>query len=134
VAGTFSHYLENKLLDHVFGGGDFSRPSTVYFALFTVAPSDAGGGTEVSGGGYARAAVTNNSTNFPAADNGAKENAVEVVFPHATGDWGEVEAVGLLDASTAGNLLAWALLGEAKNVISGDVPRLAPGDVSFTLD
>jgi hypothetical protein len=54
MPGSKSNYLENKLLDHVYGGPDYPRPATVYVALFTAAPTDSGGGTEVSGSGVSR--------------------------------------------------------------------------------
>lgn len=73
-----SDYLELKILDGVLGGPDFVRPATSHVALYTVAPSDAGGGTEVSGGSYARAAVTNSATNWPAAAAGADLATVEL--------------------------------------------------------
>lgn len=85
MAGSFSNYLENALLDHALGGGNYTRPATVYIALFTVAPSDAGGGTEVSGNNYSRAAVTNDATNFPAASGGAKSNGVAITFATPSG-------------------------------------------------
>jgi hypothetical protein len=82
-----SEYLENAILDHVLGGPDYTRPGTLYIALYTVAPTDAGGGTEVAGGSYARVAVTNNSTNFPAAAGGAKTNGTLIEFAEATANW-----------------------------------------------
>lgn len=134
MAGSKSDYLENKLLDHVLGGGDYSRPATVYVALYTAAPTDAGGGTEVSGGSYARVAVTNNATNFPTASGGAKSNGTEITFPEATADWGTVVAFGILDAETAGNLLYWADLTTSKTINSGDTAKFAVGDLDITED
>lgn len=130
----FSDYLENKLLDHAFGGGDFTRPATVYLALFTAAPSDAGGGTEVSGNAYARVAVTNNATNFPAASGGAKANGTAITFPQATGSWGTVTHFGIFDAASAGNLLGWNALTASKTIDAGDTPSYAVGSLSLTLD
>lgn len=131
--GSFADYLENELLDHVFGGADYSRPATLYFAAFTTAPTDAGGGTEVSGGNYARQAVTNNSTNFPAASSGSKTNANDIEFAEATGSWGTVVAVGIFDAASSGNLLAWDdFTGVA--ISSGDTLRIKAGDLTITLD
>lgn len=111
MPGSKSDYLENKILDHVLGGGDYTRPATVYVGLFTTAPSDTGGGTEVSGGSYARVAVTNNATNFPAASSGSKSNGTAITFPAATANWGTVVAFGIFDASSGGNLLYWGWLG-----------------------
>ena len=134
MAGSKSNYLENEILDHVLGGGDYTRPATVYVALYTAAPSDTGGGTEVSGGSYARVAVTNNATNFPAASDGEKSNGTEITFETATANWGEVVAFGILDASTSGNLLLWADLTASKTIDSGDTAKFAVGDLDYTED
>ena len=79
MAGSKSDYLENEILDHVLGGADYARPATVYIALYTADPTDAGGGTEGSGGSYAKASVTNNDTNWPAASSGAKSNGADII-------------------------------------------------------
>lgn len=100
-----SDYLESKVLDHLLGRTTYTAPATVYVALYTTAPTDAGGGTEVSGGGYARKAVTNDATNWPAASGGSKANGTAIAFPEATANWGTVVAWGLFDASSDGNLL-----------------------------
>jgi len=126
----FSDYLEDKVLDHVFGGNAFTAPSTLYVALYTVAPSDTGGGTEVSGGAYARqtGTFTVSGTNPTTASNTA---AIE--YPTATANYGTVVAVGILDASSGGNLLAYSTLDSSKVVSSGDVFRFNAGDLDITL-
>ena len=126
----FSDYLEDKVLDHVFGGNAYSAPGTLYVALYTVAPSDTGGGTEVSGGAYARqtGAFTVSGTNPTTATNSA---AIE--YPGATANYGTVVAVGILDASSSGNLLAYSTLDASKVVSSGDVFRFNAGDLDITL-
>ena len=126
----FSDYLEDKVLEHVFGGNAFTAPSTLYVALYTVAPSDTGGGTEVSGGAYARqtATFTVSGTNPTTASNTA---AIE--YPTATANYGTVVAVGILDASSGGNLLAYSTLDSSKVVSSGDVFRFNAGDLDITL-
>jgi len=134
MAGSKSDFLELELLDHVLGNAAYSAPATVYIALYTAAPTDAGGGTEVSGGSYARAAVTNNATNFPAASGGAKANGTEIAFATATADWGTVVAFGIFDALTVGNLLYWGDLTASKAVSSGDTAKFAVGDLDITED
>jgi hypothetical protein len=135
VAGSLSDYAEKKVQDLILGGVAFSAPAT-HVALFTVAPTDAGGGTEVSGGAYARVAVTNNTTNWPAASGGtaAKSNGTVITFPTATASWGTVVAFGIFDAASAGNLLWWGDLTTAKAIGSGDTPSFAIGALAFTLD
>ena len=127
---AFSDYLENKLLLHSFANTAFTTPGTVFLALYTAAPSDTGGGTEVSGGSYARisCAFSVSGTNPTTATN---SSAAE--FATATGAWGSVGWVGVYDASSSGNLLAWSALTTAKTVSSGDVFRFDSGDLDITL-
>ena len=134
MAGSFANFLEDELLDHVFGAAAYTAPATVYIALYTAAPTDAGGGTEVTGGSYVRLTVTNNATNFPASSGGAKSNGVDFTFATATANWGTVVAFGIFDAVTAGNLLAWADLTVSKAVNSGDTAKFNTGDLDLTLD
>ena len=134
MPGSKSDFLENELLDHMLGNAAYTAPATVYVALFTVAPTDAGGGTEVSGGAYARVTVANNATNFPAASGGAKSNGTEITFAQATASWGTVVAFGIFDALTLGNLLYWATLTTNKTIDSGDTAKFAVGDLDVTED
>lgn len=135
--GSFSNYLELEVLDHVFGGSDYTRPATLYIALCTTAPTDASTGStivEPSGGSYARVSVTNNATNFPAASAGAKANDTAITFPTASASWGTVTHMAICDASSAGNVLAWGALTASKTVDSGDTVSFAIGDLDITLD
>lgn len=125
---SFSDYLENALLNHVFRNTSLTSPTTTYLALYTVSPSDAGGGTEVSGSGYARQAIT-----FGAPSGGAISNTAQVSFTASGGNFGTVVAVGIFDASTAGNLLAWDAITSA-TVNNGDTIQFPIGDIDVTLD
>lgn len=134
---AMSNYLEQKLNDHVLGGGDFTRPGTVYFALFTgVSNGDAGTVTEVSGGGYARASVTNNTTNWnnTTTPEGTKTNKTAIIFPTSSGSWGIVTHFGIYDSSSSGNLLYWGELTSSRTIASGDTPRFNAGEFSITFD
>lgn len=127
MAGNLSNYLENKVLDHIMGTTTYTKPSAVYVALYTAAPNDAGGGTEVSGGSYARQVST-----FDAATSGATQNAANVDFinmPACT-----VVAIGIHDALTSGNLLVWGTLSTNKSLDAGDTLRIATGDLDISLD
>lgn len=134
MAGSKSNFLEDEILDHVLGNAAYTAPATVYIALYTAAPTDAGGGTEVSGGSYVRLSVTNNATNWPASSGGAKANGTDFTFATATANWGTVAAFGIFDAVTAGNLLYWADLAVSKAVNSGDTAKFATGDLDVTED
>jgi hypothetical protein len=129
MAGSFSDYLEDKVLKHVFTNTSYTPASTLYVGLFTTAPSDTGGGTEVSGGSYARTSVSFSvsGTTTLCTNSGAVE------FPTATAGWGTVVAVAVFDASSSGNMLAWADLTTSKTIDTGDVFRIATGDLDITL-
>lgn len=128
TSAAMTTYLSNELLDHILGTGAYTPPATVYVALFTAAPSDAGGGTEVTGGDYAREAVT-----FGAAASGAVANTGAVTFGPATANWGIVTHMALFDAASAGNMLFWGALDASRTVNSGDSAEFAIGDLDVTL-
>lgn len=123
----FSDFLENELLDHVFRNAAYTPPAAVYLGLYTAAPSDAGGGTEVSGGGYARQAIT-----FGAAASGAIANTAAVEFTASGGNFGTITHVGIFDAATTGNLLAWKAITSV-TINDGDTLSFPIGDIDVTL-
>ena len=125
---SFTNFLETEILDHVFAGAAYTAPSTHYLGLFTSAPGEAGGGTELSGSAYARQSVA-----FTTSGNTTSNNAA-VEFPTATGSWGTVTHVGVFDASSSGNLMAYATLSSSKAIATGDVFRVPAGDLDITLD
>ena len=123
-----SNYLENALINATLRNTAYTSPTTVYVALYTTDPTDADTGTEVSGNGYARQSVT-----FSAPSDGATSNSAAVEFPQATGSWGTVAYIGLLDASSGGNLLFHTALDASKTIATGDVFRIAIGSLTVTL-
>lgn len=127
---TFSDYLENELLDHVFKVGAFTQPTNIYVALSTTDPGDDGSTiAEPSGGSYARTVM--NSWN--AASGGATANTSAITFPTATASWGTITHFALFDASTLGNMLAHGALTTSKAVGTGDTPEFAAGALDVTL-
>jgi hypothetical protein len=123
-----SNYLENALINATLRNTSYTSPSTIYVALYTSDPTDANTGTEVSGGSYARTSVT-----FGAPSNGASLSNADCTFPQATGSWGTVGWIGLMDASTSGNLLYHTALDASKTIDSGDIFKIASGSLSVTL-
>ena len=123
-----SNYLENALINATLRATTFTSPATVYVGLFTSDPTDAGSGTEVSGGSYARQSVT-----FGAPSNGVSTNSAAVEFPQCTLTWGTVSHIGILDASTSGNLYYHTALDSSKTIETGDVFKIAIGNLSVTL-
>ena len=125
----FSNYLENAVIDAVLRNTSYTSPTTVYVGLFTTDPTDANSGTEVAGGSYARTAVT-----FSAPSNGVTSNSADVEFPQATASWGSVTHIGLHDAASGGNLLFHTVLDTTKTIDSGDIFKIASGNLTVTLD
>jgi hypothetical protein len=124
----FSNFLENALINATLRATTYTSPATVYVSLWTSDPTDAGSGTEVSGGSYARTAVT-----FGAPSNGTSLNSADVTFPTATASWGTVGWIGINDALSSGNLLYHTALDLAKTIDSGDIFKIATGNLSVQL-
>ena len=142
---ALTDYLENKIIDWLLRAQSYTPPATLYVGLLTAAPSDSSAGTEVSGGSYARVAVTaatpswnntqGNTTGASTGTDGTTENAATVTFPAPTANWGSVTHFGIYDASTSGNLLIQAALTTAKTINNGDAaPSFAIGALTFQVD
>lgn len=143
---NLSDYLENQIIDWLFRGQAApTLPTNLFIGLFTVSPADAGGGTEVAGGSYARASVARSLANFAGTQGagttvastgtgGVTSNNGTITFAAPTANWGSVVALGIFDATTGGNLLAWAPLTQAKTVNNGDAaPTFPAAALTFTL-
>jgi hypothetical protein len=131
-----SDYLEVELRKHLFRTGSFTKPTVLGVALFTVTPADAGGGTEVTGGSYARVDVPPLDANWTAVSgtDGATDNAAAITFPTPTGNWGTVVAFGIFDSLTTGNLLVWGPISPSKTINNGDpAPAFAIGALDVTI-
>ena len=133
--GSFSDYLENELLDHVFKTGAVYAPETnLYIALCTSTPDDADTGItlpgELAAGGYVR--IKCNTWDLAAA--GATENSQTVTFPQATADLGTVTHFAICNKTTVGDCLAWGALSSPRVISSGDTASFATGDLDVTLD
>jgi len=125
-----SDYLENELLDHVFAGAAYTSPS-LYLQLYTATPNDAGGGTAVSGNGYAR---TDISSAFGTAASRTIANDVAITTVAASGgSWGTVTHWGIFDASTSGNLLVYGAFDTGKAVGDGEVANIAIGELTIAF-
>ena len=123
-----SNFLENALINATLRATTYTSVATVYVSLWTSDPTDAGSGTEVSGGSYARTAVT-----FAAPSNGVSTNSADVTFPTATASWGTVGWIGINDALSSGNLLYHTPLDTAKTIDTGDIFKISTGNLSVTL-
>jgi hypothetical protein len=125
---SLTNTYETTTLTWLFTADSATRPTTWYIGLFTDDPGETGSGTEVSGGSYARTAVTLTVSGNTATNSGAVE------FTAATGSWGTITHIGVMDASTAGTMIVHAALDASKTIASGDVFRIPAGDLDITLD
>ena len=128
---SFSDYTENLVLNYLLTANSVTRPTAWYVGLFTAAPSDTGGGTEVSGSGYARKAT---GTMTVAGTATTATNAAAIEFAAASGgNWGTLTHAAIFDASTGGNMLAWAPLTTSRTINDGDVFRIPASSLTVTL-
>jgi hypothetical protein len=130
-----SDYLEQKFLDHLIGTA-FTAPSTWYVALYTSAPSDSGGGTQVTIGSnaYARVSVAANGSNWTRTASSIA-NATAITFPAPSPNaWGTVTHFGVFDAASGGNLLFWAALTTPRATAAGVAPTFAIGALTHSED
>lgn len=127
---ALSDYAEKLLLDWMMTSGSATRPTAWYVALYTAAPSDSGGGTEVSTGGYARQSVAFSAASSPG---GTTSNSGEVSFTASGGNYGTVTHMGIFDAASSGNLLWHGALTASKTVADGDTLTFAAGNIDLTM-
>lgn len=141
---AMSNYMENAVIDAVFRGQSLPANANLYFALFTTAPTAAGGGVEVSGGSYARASVAATLANFAGTQaagsttastgtSGQTSNNTQITFPTPTAAWGTVVAMGIFDAATGGNLLFFGNLTTSQVVGVGNAVYYSPAQMTLTL-
>ena len=153
---AMTDFFENKLIDFLFRGQALgitgataaagTGPANLYIALFTANPTDSAAGTEVTGGSYARVAITSSLANWAGTQSagstvassgtgGTTSNNGAITFPAPTANWGVVTGMGIFDAATAGNLLIYSALTVNKTINNGDAaPSFAAGAATFQID
>ena len=127
---ALSDYAEKLLLDWMMTTGSATRPTAWYVALYTAAPSDSGGGTEVSGNGYSRQSITLAAASSPG---GTTSNTNTLTFTASGGNWGTITHIGIFDASTSGNLLWHGLMSASKQIDDGDTLEFSIGNIDLTI-
>jgi hypothetical protein len=127
---ALSDHAEALLLDWLMTNGTATRPTAWYVGLYTAAPSDSGGGTEVSGSGYARQAVTFAAATSPG---GTTSNTGAVTFTASGGNWGTITHIGIHDAVSSGNLLWHGAMTASKIVNDGDTLEFSIGNIDLTI-
>lgn len=133
---AMTDYLEVEIRKHIFRTGSFTKPTVLAVALYTAAPGETGGGTEVSGGSYARVQRDPSDANWTAASatDGVTDNAAALTFPAPSANWGVVTHLAILDATSGGNMLLYGALAASKTVNNGDAaPQFAAGALDVTF-
>lgn len=153
---ALTDFLENRIIDWLMRGQAIgitgasaaagTGPTSLFVGLFTANPSDTGGGTEVTGGSYARVAVVSSLANWAGTQaaastvassgtTGTTSNNGTITFPAPTANWGLVTGLGLFDAVSAGNLLIFSALTISKTVNNGDAaPTFPAAAFTFQID
>lgn len=138
---ALSDYLENEILDHILDNGRsqaFNAPASLYIGLFTssggLESNTSGSWTEVSGGAYARQELDGSSNYFTVASGGSSSNHADITFPVATGDWGTVSHVAVLDSLSGGNVLFWGALTSSKTIETGDQFKISSDNLVLSMD
>jgi len=127
---ALSDYAENLLMNWMMTTDSVTRPTAWYVALYTAAPSDSGGGTEVSGNGYTRQALT---VGTASGTGGTTSNTGNITFTASGGDWGTITHIGIHDASSAGNLLWHGAMSASKTIADGDTLQFNTGNIDLTI-
>ena len=133
---AMTDYLEGQIRGHIFRTATFTKPTVLAVALYTAAPGETGGGTEVSGGSYARVQRDPLDANWTAASatDGLTDNAAALTYPAPSANWGTITHTAILDATTAGNFMVYGALTASKTVNSGDpAPSFAVGALNITF-
>ncbi len=146
---NMTDYLENKLIDALFRNVGYSIPTTLYIGLFSASPTDTGSQTaevSTSGTAYARQAISSATSTWSATDSPTSTanpsggtsattyTLADIDFPTATADWGTVTSIGILDASSSGNMLWYGDLTVPKTVTTDDTFSIVAGNLSVNID
>ncbi len=129
MSDALTDTFENRILNWLLTTNSATRPTSWYVGLYASGnqPSDSASGTELSGNGYARQSVS-----FSVTGN-AGTNSGTVSFPTATGSWGTITYAGIFDASSGGNLIAYAQLGASKVIDTNDILQISASSLTLTL-
>lgn len=145
-----SNYLENKLIDHIFRGASYTAPTTIAIALCTSAPTDTSTGATIAevsnSNNYNRVVINPSSTNWldtaggtagtSSGSTGTTSNGVTITFPTASGSWGTITHLAILDSEVygAGNVLFWGALATSKTITDQDTFSFNTSNLSVQID
>lgn len=139
---SMSNYLEGKIIDHVFRTNSYTKPTTLAVALCTASPTDASTGATISevanSNNYSRQTLNPDDANWaaPSGNNGTTSNSSDITFPTASGSWGTITSIAIVDSAThgAGNVLFYGDLTVTKTITSGDTLTISTGNLTVQVD
>ena len=130
-----SDYIEARILGHIFGASTWTKPAALYIAALLATPEDDGGLVEVTASEYVRLQFDPSDTNWLLQTDGSRINAEALSFAEPVNDWGVVTAVGLFDAATGGNLLAYQDFDAPKEILAGGALLMfQPGALTWRMN
>ena len=132
MSDALTDTFEDRVLNWLLTANSVTRPSAWYVGLFASgnAPTDSASGTELSGSNYSRVQVTFSVSGTSPT---TATNTATLTFPTVSGSWGSVTTAGIFDASSSGNLIAYANLSNAKTIEANDILQIASGQLDVTL-
>lgn len=139
---AMSNYLENQIIKHVFRTGSYTKPSELAIALVTVSVTESDDGSTITEVGnsnnYSRVTVGPSDSDWtaPTGGNGATDNVAAITFPQASGSWGTIVGIAILDSSThgSGNILFYGDLTVSKTITIDDTLSISSGDLDVSID
>lgn len=136
MAGSKTDSYEAIVLNNVFKAATWTTlTGGPFVALFTTAPTDSTGGTEVTGGSYARVQVATANWTVSGTSPTQVTNNATITFAAPTANWGTVTAVAIMSASSGGTMYYYSTLDTSRVINNGDgAPSFAASALTFTED
>lgn len=138
---NFSNYLETKIVEWLNGGAMPAAPTILHVALFSLDPTDANAGTEITStitGAATRAAVANadwTTTTATTTLDAKIQNNAEISITGNSTNSTNVNAThfGVFTAATGGELLFHGLLASTVDITPGSAIKFAPNSITLTV-
>jgi hypothetical protein len=136
MAGKISTFAKNEMIDHVFKAA-YTPTATLYFCLCVADPTISGTGASISETdytGYVRKSFTGSELFAASSARKITQNTL-LTLPQATSvSTIDISHWAIVDAATNGNMLAFGAFNSAWNVVSGNIPKIASGQIEISID
>ena len=126
-------WLKDQIRAHLLRSATWAKPAELWVALYSAAPTAAGGGTELNAAGYARVRHGPGDYYWTAPVDGWFANASKIQFGVPLAPWAGIEAAGLLSAASGGILYAYDTFAPIGFDVGGGAPHFLPGKLRLRL-